>query len=139
MKQNTKFFKGLGLGMLFGFLVFSSVNLMSSNTNPDFNEVNEINQSNSTVKGEWINAEATKQRISGYSSTKNIGGFIGKKYLRDVVGIMGDGYIKYRFYKVPGSEDNEIGIIFYPEENCNNMLSTGSGSFCPVLCEYPED
>ncbi len=94
-------------------------------------------QPDDPVKGEWITSQKANKLINGYSTTTTIGGFIGKKHLRDLAGIMGDGYVKYRFYQRAG--EKEIGIIFYPSEESQTLLRTGSSSFCPVLCEYPKD
>jgi hypothetical protein len=132
--KKSHFFSGIAVGLLLGFVIFNVPTIHSATSGA----ITSLNSESNPIKGEWITAETANQRINGYSTTTTIGGFVGKKNLRDVVGRTGDGYMKYRFYTIEGTTD-QVGIIFYPSENCDNMLATGAGSYCPVLCKYPEN
>jgi hypothetical protein len=146
MKLKNNFFSGLGLGLLVGFVLFGTSDLWSKTTSNSV--ISTTTETSDAVKGEWINSEQASNLESAYGtyvqnnnlpSNTTIGGFIGKKYLRDVVGLIGDGYIKYRFYETKNAaNESQIGIIFYPEQNSSQMLRNGSASFCPVICEYPD-
>lgn len=150
MKSNVKFFTGLTCGLVLGILFFNTFELQSKAIpNPDETAVVAGNEPDDPVKGEWINSETAASMVSSYKtnfiqanslpSNTTIGGFIGKKHLRDVCGLSADEYVKFRFYQTTdASGSSQIGIIFYPTQSCSVMLRTGSASFCPMLCDYPE-
>jgi hypothetical protein len=128
MKQNSKFFAGLAFGILLS-IIFNVQPLQSAKDS--------IEGDTDPVKGEWISQETANKLINEYDGATK-GGFIGKKYLRDVVGLMGDGYIKYRYYtQINEGGKTSTGIIFYPSKESNEVLRTGTNSFCPLLCESP--
>ncbi|MBT8327967.1 MAG: hypothetical protein KJP21_09600 [Bacteroidia bacterium] len=150
MKSNLKFFTGLTCGLILGILFFNTFDLQSKSTLEMTPVVLETaDEEDDPVKGQWINNSTANTLIASYQtnfieanslpSNTTIGGFIGKKHLRDICGISADEYIKFRFYQTADATGNsQLGIIFYPTKTANVLLRTGSASFCPMLCEYPE-
>lgn len=139
MKLNTNFFAGLSFGLLLGIVLFNASSLQSSTNTPNATSTAKAtHQTTDAIKGDWISIGEANALTANYSATVALGGFVGKKNLRDVVGLMGDGDIKYRFYQEAGANGtNKIGLLFYPSENSQTVLKTGNAAFCPMLCEYP--
>ena len=150
MKSNVKFFTGLTCGLILGILFFNTFDLQSKTTpESDSIAMSTADEADDPVKGQWINAATASTLVASYTtnfveandlpSNTTIGGFIGKKHLRDISGLSADDYIKFRFYQTQDeSGGSQIGVIFYPTESSSVMLRTGSASFCPMLCDYPD-
>lgn len=150
MKSNVKFFTGLTCGLLLSMLFFNASELQSKTTpNANVIAVESGNEADDPVKGQWIDAQTASNLVASYTSNfieanglpsnTTIGGFIGKKHLRDISGLSADEYIKFRFYQTTDATgSSQLGIVFYPTKSCSVMLRTGSESFCPMLCDYPD-
>ncbi|MCB9262756.1 MAG: hypothetical protein H6607_10315 [Flavobacteriales bacterium] len=145
MKSNIKFFSGLSLGLLIGFMVFNAPKIISKN-NEALPKTTETQSSNDPSKeGEFITTEAANALISAYKtgfvdknglpSNTTIGGVISKSNLNKVCGLGADDLIKFRFYLTQSTEGaDQIGVIFYKKSDATEALRTGSASFCPVMC-----
>lgn len=145
MKLKNNFFIGLSSGLLIGFLIFN-VSLSTSNAESDPSiataptAVAEVD----SVRGGFISPSEAQGLHDAYVNeflgrkgmpNTSLGGTIGHKNLRDLIGIMGDGDLSFRFYHTTSEEGyDQIGVLFYPEKAEENVLRTGPGSFCPSLC-----
>ena len=139
MKSNTKFFAGLSLGLLFGFLVFSAGSFFSQAS-----EVDGIQKSDAGAgDGEWITVQAANTMIDAYKTNfiqgnnlpenTTLGGTISKSQLKDVAARSSDESIKFRFYLSNTEGQPKIGIAFFPKRSGETALITNS--FCPQMCE----
>jgi hypothetical protein len=143
MKNNSKFFYGLAVGLLFSFITFAVGTLQSDNKTVPV--IQDLNASNSGLEGEFITTEEADQMINNFSTFSSscnttIGGFIGKSNLRSVTGLGANSLIKYRLYVEQDPEGkNKIGLLFYKDKDATSVLKTGAASFCPVVCDYPDD
>jgi len=120
VKLNSKFFDGLASGLLLSIIFFNVPALHSAITAPmtsvESLDVTTGQQPDDPVKGEWITSQKANELISGYSTTTTIGGFISKKNLRDVAGIMGDGYV----YK---GERGYLPKSFHEPSDCDIIMT----------------
>jgi hypothetical protein len=150
MKIKNNFFLGMTSGLVIGFIFFS-VNYANSHTETIPPAKASIIESVplediDAVKGGFISAEEAATLHSNYvndfiggnelPSTTSLGGVIGEKQLRDIIGIMGDDNLKYRLYYNEDAEGaGHIGLLFYSESNPQSVLASGPGSYCPMLCD----
>jgi hypothetical protein len=140
MKQKLKFFSGLSLGLILGFVLF--------NVNPSFSKESQVNASipedqkgNSITSSQASTLEAEfKQNFIAKNELHektSYGGVISKSNLNDITGWGADDLIQFKFYHKTGSEgEDQIGLIFYKKaDGSSTIIQTGPGSFCPVMCE----
>ena len=143
MKNNSKFFLGLAVGLMLSFVAFNVGTLQSDNKTVPV--IEDLKATNSSVEGEFISPSEAEEMINKFGTFSNncnttIGGFIGKSNLRSITGLGANSLIKYRLYVEQNSEGkNQIGLLFYKDKDADKVLKTGNASFCPVVCDYPDD
>lgn len=139
MNKNFKFFSGLSLGLLLGFVLFNVNTSFSSTTETTAN-------SNPSVDGFEISSAEADVLIASYQtnfvqknglpSNTTRGGVISKANLKEIAGRTSDDLIKFRFSHTTGADGaDHIGLIFYKTADATTAVRTGNSSYCPVLCD----
>ncbi len=149
MKIKNNFFLGMAAGLAIGFTLFS-VNVANSHTEnmkPTKSNLTAITADDMhETHGGFITPEEAAILHENFNrdfvqanelpSTTSIGGVIGEKNIRDIIGIMGDTDLKYRFYyDTDEAGVGHLGLLFYSPNEGENVLRSGPGSYCPVLCD----
>lgn len=155
MNRKNQFISGLLAGMVISAsaFLFTAANLKenSGGSTPIINDVQQVS-GDTSLSGNYISVQDADPMIQSYTSDfiskyklpagSSIGGIVGKTQLIQAASVDdGKNYVKFRFYLNSGQEtggDPQIGIMFYPASNSEQLIRTGSSSFCPTICDVPD-
>lgn len=145
MKSFAKFFLGLSCGLAIGFVFFSMNTAQSENVAVPHTQITNSDQLDDPKRGRWVTTEEATQMENAFTtfmtSKGAVGsnaGFLGEKYIRDIIGCTGGDCIKYAFtYENIGGQ-NKFGLVI-TDASGTKHLATGVDGYCPNQCSFPTE